>query len=161
MLKKKGLLQEMFISARGGEGINTREGFFQPDGCQRCRCMWPDPFPLEAAGKTSAALVGSAFILGDKSFPEGLPQPQGSNSVISSGSFQIQLTHYCSQLFLLPCFPDTATLWQEWQNWQCTPLSTPQVCCCLMPCLSGRFHFGADCGLQHLRSINWAVRQLH
>lgn len=42
--------------------------------------MCPDPFPLEAAGKTSAALVGSAFILRDKSLPEGLSQPQGSNS---------------------------------------------------------------------------------
>lgn len=28
--------------------------------------------------------------------------------MISSDLFQIQLTHYCSQLFLLPCFPDTA-----------------------------------------------------
>lgn len=80
MLKKKGLLQEMFISARGGEGINTKEGFFQPDGCQQCSCVWSDPFPLEAAGKTSAALVGSVFILRDKSLPEGLSQPQGSNS---------------------------------------------------------------------------------
>lgn len=28
--------------------------------------------------------------------------------MISSDSFQIQLAHYCSQLFLLPCFPDAA-----------------------------------------------------
>lgn len=80
MLKKKGLLQEMFISARGGEDVNTKEGFFQPGGCQQCSCMLPDPFSLEAAGKTSAALVGSAFILRDISLPEGLSQPQGSNS---------------------------------------------------------------------------------
>lgn len=80
MLKKRGLLQEMFIPARGQEAVNTKEGFLQPHGCQQCSSMSPDPFPPEAAGKTSAALVGAAFILRDKSLPAGLSQPQGSNS---------------------------------------------------------------------------------
>lgn len=43
-------------SCQGKGEIDTEEQFFQLDGCQRYSCVWPNPLPLEVAGKASISL---------------------------------------------------------------------------------------------------------
>lgn len=80
MLKKKGLLQEMFISARGRGGVISTNDSSSPmvvSGAVVCGLIHSH---LKLLRRLLYTLLGAGFVLKDKSFPEDLAQFPGSNS---------------------------------------------------------------------------------